>query len=513
MPKFLGGKLPKGISYDLDDMIIIPGFTEKDATYENVKLETELAPNVILRYPFIAAAMSCVSGYDMTLESAKNGIMAVVPRSLAMEEQADIVKKVKEQEVKKGEIEFNTDPVMIKDLRKSIRDAVELYNEYGHSNIPIGNDFRCLKGMFKYQEGISGNFLDMDLETALEKVKGGNDYLGEIIKPFDLKSSKHGIDYFLDTDSKEDIHKEMDEKKIKVIPIIKKGGALTELAFIHEYHGYMVGAAIHTYPGWEERVKKLDDARADMIFIDTSDARSRFQLDVISEFKKKYPGIPLCAGNIVSGEGYKELVEAGADLVKYGMGSGGACITSVRRGPGRGLLTASDDIWNTKEKMDKDHQKPIIADGGIGVRLIKMIKAGDYEARIYEHNPASILKSLGFADAVMMGTAFNMLMEAPGRTLEFYGKKYKERWGEGSLKGISMARYGIGESVKRALVEEGVYDLVSLEGRLKPYLEKTALNIAMTIGNNVGARNLKEYRERMTYELLSPTAWRKTGVE
>jgi len=514
MPKFLGGEFPKGISYDLDDMIINTGFTEKDATHQKVDLTTRLAPGVVLRYPFIAAAMSCVSGYDMTLECAKNGIMAVVPRSFSIDEQSDIVGRVKEQEVKKGEIEFNEYPVMIKYLRKTIRNAEELYNEYGHSNIPICDDFRVLKGMFKYREGIPSDLLDMDLKTALEKSKKKRGPLKDIVKPFDLKSSKRGTHYFLDIDPKEDVHGEMSKKKIKMVPIVREDGALKKLAFIHDYLIYPVGAAIHTYRGFERRAGKLIDAKADMIFIDTSDARSRFQLDVISNFKSKYPDVPLCAGNIISGEGYKELVEAGADLVKIGMGSGGACITSERRGIGRGLLTALYDVWNTREKMGEDYRKPIIADGGIGVRLIKTIKIGDMDARMYEHSPASILKSLGFADADMFGTAFNMLAEAAGKTMESPedGNKYKERWGEGSIKGISMARYGIGESVKRALIEEGVYDLVNLEGTLKPYLEKTALNIAITIGNNCGARNLKEYREKMTYELLSPSAWRKTGV-
>ncbi|MEM5871853.1 MAG: IMP dehydrogenase, partial [Candidatus Aenigmatarchaeota archaeon] len=286
-----------------------------------------------------------------------------------------------------------------------------------------------------------------------------------------------------------------------------------KLAFIHQYDGYYVGGAIHTYPGWEKRVQNLIESGADMIFIDTSDARSRFVLDVIEKFKKKYPNIPLCAGNIVSGEGYKELVEAGADLVKVGMGSGSACITSEKRGVGRGLLTALVDVYETKEKMKEEYRKPIIADGGIGVRLIGEKKIGNMIARIYEPSPGSFSKALMFADACMCGTFANMLTEAAGKRVEFEGKYYKERWGEGSFKGISMARYGIEEGVKKnLLVEEGVADLVNEIGRLKPNLEKIFFAVALTIGNNVGARNLEEYREKATYELLSPNAWKKTGV-
>lgn len=512
MPKYTGGKFPKGWSFDLDDAIILPGFTEKDATYQNVDLSTKLTDKIVLRYPFIAAAMSCVTGEEMALECAKNGVMAVVPRSFSMEYQTDIIRKVKENEVKKGEIEFNENPVMVKDIRKKIKDAVDLYNEYGHSNIPICDDFRVLKGTFRYRDDLPSDYLDMPLTDAIEKAKNDN-FLREIIKPFDKKTSKRGTDYFLVTDSKEYIEKEMKEKRLKAIPVIRDDGIIERLVFVHEYPGYYVGGAIHTYPGWEKRTEMLVEAGADMIFIDTSDARSKFVLEVVEKFKKKYPDIPLCAGNVVSGEGYKELVMAGADVVKVGMGSGNACITSERRGVGRGLLTTLADVFEAKEEMNEAYKKPIIADGGIGVRVIKTIPIGDITARIYELNPSSITKALMFSDAVMCGTLANMFEEAAGRTIMFEGKRYKERWGEGSLKGISLARYGIDESIRRGLIEEGVADLVNVVGRLKPNLEKIFLNVALTIGNNCGAKNLEEFRSKAQFELLSPNAWRKTGVD
>jgi len=364
-------KMSDKISRSLHEYIIIPGWTTEKTKYQNVSLETELSDNVTLRYPFMAAAMGGVSGYDMTLACAKNGAMAVVPCSFSIDYQSNIVRKVKKQEVKKGDIEFNKEPVLIDDLRKTIGDAVQLYDEFGHSNIPICDRYLHLKGTFKYKEGIPIRFLDISLEEALKNSREENEYLGDIIKPFDLESAEYGISYLWDSiDSRKKIHKIMKDKQIQIMPIInKKDGTLANLAFIYKHHGYMVGAAIHTHKGWVKRAEELVEAGVDMIFIDSSDAKSDFQLNVISEFKKSYPGIPLCAGNMVDGaEGYKRLVGEGADLVKVGMGSGGSCITSENRGVGRGIATALMDVSEERERNEK--KVPIIADGGIGARRI-----------------------------------------------------------------------------------------------------------------------------------------------
>jgi len=502
----ISGKISRGFG----DYFLIPGWTGKDAVYENVDLTTDLSEGVILRYPFIAAAMSCVVGYDMTLECAKNGLMAVVPSSFTIEEQYDIIRRVKEGEVKAGDIEFNEDPVMINDLKRKIGDAADLYEEYGHSNIPICDRFSTLRGIFRYEEGIPLEYLNVSLRDVLEN-KAGDSYLKRIIKRFDIKKAKHEKDYFLVSDDVKDIHTAMKEKRIPVMPILNEKGILKKLAFIYKFHGYPVGGAIHTHKGWERRAESLLEAGADMIFIDSSDAKSDFQEEVIIKFKKKYGNVPLVAGNMVDAEGYRRLVNAGADLVKVGMGSGGSCLTTENRGYGRGIATALLDVSEERERGDR--KVPIIADGGLGTRRIRIRFVGDKRLTDYEHDASSISKALAITGvkAIMMGTGFNMFEEAAGGIFEHEGKRYKERWGEGSLKAMTLARYGVGEDVRRAHVEEGIYDYVSVAGRLKPGIEKTALNLKMNY-SSAGAKNTKEFWEKATLELASGAAQADAGI-
>lgn len=507
------------VSYGLDDFFILTGWTPKEATYDKVDLTTRLAPNVVLRYPFIAAAMSCVTGYEMALACAKNGIMAVVPCSIPTEEQVNIVKRVKGQEVRKGQIEFVDDPVWIRD-DSLVGHAVERYNEHGHSVIPICDDFRTLRGVFKYDEGIRGRFLGLTLREALEKAKK-NEKFREIFIPFDMQSAECGRDYCMSTEETGKVHEKMKSGDMKYLPIVDDRGQLKRLAFIYKYYGYMVGGAIHTHTGWENRVEKLLDAGTDMIFIDSSHGKTDFQVNVLKEYKSKFTGVPICAGNIIDADGYNRLVDAGADLVKCGLGSGGSCITTEGRGPGRGMLTLLKEIYEERERAGEN--TPIIADGGIGARVVEKRRVetldGKKYLKIIRHYPGSINKALAFADGVMLGTSLNVCKEAAGDDFEYEGIPYKGRWGEGSLKAAGLARYGVDETVRRAFIEEGISDYVTCgmepkpgTPRLKHVIEKTALNIKMTF-SNVGAITPKEYRDNCVLELVSGAAKKAAGTD
>jgi IMP dehydrogenase len=503
------GNVSGKISRSFAEYIILPGYTSRKASYDNVDLTTHLAGNVILRYPLIGAAMSCVGGYAMTLACAKNGIMQVVPCSLPIEVQVGIVRDVKKKEVRKGDLELTDDPVMISSLKKTVRDAADLYDEYGHSTIPVCDDYRVLRGIFKHREGIPADVLDMSMGEAISRADSGDSFLGEIVRPFCLESAQQNVDYFWESTAERTIHRIMSDGSMGIAPVIKRGGALVKLAFIYKYNGYAVGGAIHTHEGWQKRAEELIGSGADMIFIDSSHAKTDFQVDAIGEFKRLYGDVPVCAGNIVDAEGYRMLVDAGADLVKIGMGTGGSCITSENRGVGRGIATAVIDV---AEERDRNERKvPIIADGGIGARRLGVTRTGNCRISEYVHDPGSIAKALAFADAVMMGTGFNMFEEAAGETRVSNGKRCKERWGEGSRKAATLARYGVGENIRRADIEEGIDDLVTCVGRLKPVTEKIALNVKMTL-SNVGAVTLEEYRNKAVVELLSEQALRETGV-
>jgi IMP dehydrogenase len=505
-------KISDKISRSLKEYVIQTGVQRKDTSYKDIDLSVELVPNqVVINYPFIAAGMGCVTDYDLTLECARNGMIADVPCCFPTDYQADIVKRVKEKEVRRGDIEFVDDPEMI-NIDNQLEEAFRLYKETGHSTIPIVDRFSNLLGIFTYQEGVSGKVMKKPIAEALADINGGDSRLRKIITPFDMDSMEGGIDYFLETDDGEYMHERMNEKGIRSVPIVDTNGRLMKLAFIYKYFGYMVGGAIHTWPGWEDRAKALVNAGADVIFIDASDCKSDYQVEVIKRFKKLYPDKPLCAGNGIDREGYDMCIVAGADMFKGGMGSGGSCITTSGRGVGRGLATALQAINEAN-----NGKVPFFGDGGIGTKTIKVIEDvetdfGRKPLKFIEHDPGNMAKALAWAPwGIMMGSGFNILQEAAGHDFEYQGNRFKHRWGEGSDVAHTLARYGIGEDINRADVAEGIDDYVRVVGRLKPCMERNALNLRMTLAN-VGAKNLQEFSDKVVLELMSPEAMKEAGV-
>lgn len=497
-------------SFSFEDMKILTGWQTSDITYKDVDLSVELAPKITLRCPFIAAAMGSVVGYEMALECARNGIMAVVPcGNFSIEEQAEIIREVKNQQVNKGDIEYNQNPVTVrvKTGNETISECYRAYKEFGHSAIPVVNDFRHLLAMFLYIDGIETYMHpDTKLVDAIEIAKEDKK-LRESLKPFDLEEAKYGTDFCIKGESEEQI-KNYIKKTGRCMPVLmddKK--TLAGLAFVYKYHGYLVAGAVHTHSGWEKRAESLIDVGADMIFIDASHGATDFQLNVLEGYKKKYEK-PICAGNFIT-TGYvldietgklkqsdylKRIIDAGADVLKVGMGTGSTCITTYERGIGRNLPVALKEI---REFLDKNNYNiPIIADGGIPE--FEPCDGDDKYFRIKEMSRVD--KALIWADAIMMGGWFNSLKEAAGDEINEGGVAYKLGWGEGSLRAHSLRRYNVGEDVRRAAIAEGVERRYLLIGRLKPNLEREATRLAMTLCN-VGARNLNEYRKRVVYEL------------
>ena len=477
--------------------------------YENVDLSAELAPGLKLTYPFIAAAMTSVVGKRMTLECARNGIMAVVPSGLPMKEAAGIVSDVKRQEVKRGDLELLDDPVWIGN-QKTVADAVRLYENAGHSVIPICDDFRKLEALFLHQEGMPNDILGYRLSDAIKMARGRRAGMSAVIKPFSMEKSRYGTDFCKEGDKAHRIKTMMEKEGRRVMPILGRDGAMRGLAFVYKHSGYAVGAAIHTYKGMD-RADALVEAGADMIVIDSSDGASDYQVRTIRDFKRRHPKTPICAGNIVASKAtmmgisssvrevdvFNELADAGADVIKVGMGTGRICVTTDNRGVGRDILRALDDVYNAREKWNGRYI-PIIADGGIGTVDPDMDKRARVK-RNMRQDTRSINLTLTDADFVMMGSYFNMFDEAEGGLKVEDGRRYKESWGEGSIRAQTLARYGVNEGVRRAHVEEGTVNLIPCIGGLKPGIERTALNVAITMVN-VGARNLREYRECVVLE-------------
>jgi IMP dehydrogenase len=499
------------ISRSLREYTIRTAHTPRDLTYRDVDLSVELAPGIRLTYPLVAAAMACVSGYRMAEACANNGVMAVVPCSFSMEDQARIIADVKKHDVTEGDVELVERPEWIEDVR-TVREAVGLYNDHGHSTIPIGDRHQRLQATFKYQQGIPGYVLDTPLSDVITQVRSGSTALAEVVEPVDV-SKGYRTDWCRDTDGPDAIKQMLQASGKRFIPVVNEHGLLEALAFTFKHEGRYVGAALHTHEGWQTRAEALYEAGADVFFFDSSDGHCDYQGDAIQGFKSQFDR-PIYGGNIIDAAGYEFLVDAGADGVKVGMATGGSCITGHNRGVGRGIATSLQEVWEAREKSAR--KVPIIADGGIGVRRVRntaIKNIGGVPVRDVELDPASITKALKWSDAVMMGTGFNVFEEAEGETRDHQGKRYKKRWGEGSLEAQSLARYGLDEQVRRAAIEEGVSDFVTCLGHLKRGVEQIALNVAATFAGNVGARNIEEFQRMAALELMSELGMREMGVD
>ncbi|MEM7822820.1 MAG: IMP dehydrogenase [Candidatus Aenigmatarchaeota archaeon] len=462
------------------DFVIHPGYTTSEHIPSNIDINTKIGDIVIK--PFLPAAMRSIVDERFALEAAKIGLMAVAPRGLSIQKQVDIVRYVKENEVKKGEIESIENPVTLLD-DNTIADAIENVSKYGHSNMPVKDRLGRYKGMFKYEPLYHDR---MEPNTPIQK----------IMKPFDYKKDL----WVSDNMSEKEIKEFMKKYDLRLVPVLeeietKKGKEyrLRKLVFRQENEGYRIGGAIDTHPGWEERAKALVEAGADIIFIDTSDAYTEWASDVVKRFKEKYER-QICAGNIVTPEGFRYLAKAGADAIKIGMGPGSICITSAVLGVGAPPFSSLVRIAKERDRYADKRYIPIIADGGM-------------------EDTHDICIALTHADAIMSGKLFACFEESAGKLVEKNGKKFKEYWGEGSKRAAEttgdMKRYEIpGE--RQTLIYQGVDGLVLYQGYLKPGVEKYSMALKITM-SHVGAKNLEEYRKKAVLERLSEASKRMLG--
>ena len=264
-----------------------------------------------------------------------------------------------------------------------------------------------------------------------------------------------------------------------------------------------VGVGVSAAEGWQEVVTKCSEAGASLFSLDTSDADGDFAGNLIKEYKQLMNSLNLnisfCAGNIVTYEAAKYLMESGADIIKVGMSSGSICTTKREKATGRAPLTALIEADRARKDYFKETGKyvPIIIDGGVA-------------------NSADMVIALTIADAIMCGGYFNGFYEAAGAKLDAAfipttdesKMKWVETWGEGSDKARNLDRYGHG--TRKSFFAEGEEGLVPYKGRLKPGFEKDLRKIKAAL-YNAASCSLPEYRKKAVIELESPHASQIVG--
>ena len=420
-----------------DDVLLLPGYSEVLPRETNTT--TKLTRNISLNIPLVSAAMDTVTETDLAIAMALEGGLGFIHKNMSIEAQANQVRKVKRSQ--SGMI---LDPITL-NINARVHEAETIMREHKIGGIPVVDQ----------QYKLVGIITNRDLRFHKDQTIPVKD----IMTKDNVITAGEGITL----EEAEDI---LQKYKIEKLPIINKEGILTGLitykdilkkrnkpfACKDEYGRLRVGAAVGVTSDIIDRIGALMKSGVDVVSIDTAHGHSKGVIDACKRVKKEFPELELIIGNVATGEGARDLVNAGADAVKVGVGPGSICTTRVIAGIGVPQLTAVHEVY----KAIRDTDVPLIADGGIRF-------SGD------------IVKALaGGANSVMIGSLLAGTEEAPGQVILYEGRKFKSYRGMGSVEAMgegSKDRYfqDAEDDIKK-LVPEGIVGRVPFKGLVSEVL-------------------------------------------
>ncbi|MCH4891304.1 IMP dehydrogenase [Acidaminobacter sp. JC074] len=414
-----------------DDVLLVP--QKSEILGHQVSLKTQLTKNIQLNIPILSAGMDTVTEAKFAIAIAREGGIGIIHKNMSIEAQALEVDKVKRCE--HGVI---VDPFSLCP-DNHVSEALELMARYRISGCPVVNDDNTLVGIITNR--------DIRFEKDNDKL------IKDIMTSENLVTAHAGIKM----DEAEAI---LRKHKIEKLPLVDDAGKLVGLITIKDIEKVivypnrakdskgrlLVGAAIGMGPDMMDRVKAVKDAGVDVIALDSAHGHSKNIINAVKEIKTAFPDLDVIAGNVATAEGTRELIEAGADCVKVGIGPGSICTTRIVAGIGVPQLTA---VMDCAEVGDK-YGVPIIADGGIKYSgdIVKALAAG--------------------ANTVMLGSLFAGCEESPGETIIYMGRQFKSYRGMGSVAAMesgSSDRYFQNHTKK--YVPEGVEGRVAYKGPVK----------------------------------------------
>jgi IMP dehydrogenase len=468
-------KNPPEEVYSFDDVLLLPNYS--DVLPGEVDTGTRLTRNITLNIPLVSAAMDTVTEALTAISMAREGGMGFIHRNLSIQDQAREVERVKKSESGMIINPITTGPDI------PIRDVLHLMEHYHISGVPVTRGDKLV--------GIVTN-RDLRFETDLDKK------VSDVMTRENLVTVTEGIDL---EESKKLLHTHRIEKLL----VVNSQGQLTGMITIKDIEKIKkfpkackdslgrlrVGAAIGVGSDMEARADALVKVGADVLLIDTSHGHSANVIKAVKHLKSLFRDMEIIAGNVGTGRGAEELIEAGVDAVKIGIGPGSICTTRIIAGIGVPQLSA---ILNCRSVSNKTGV-PLIADGGIKY-------SGD------------ITKAIGAgAHAVMIGGLFAGTEESPGEKIIFQGRSYKAYRGMGSLEAMqqgSKDRYYQGDETDGdKLVPEGIV------GRV-PYRGTIAENVFQMVGGlkagmgYVGCRTIEELREKARFVKISAAGLRES---
>lgn len=455
-----------------DDVLIVPAKSE--VLPRDVDVSTYLTKTIKLNIPLISAGMDTVTDSRMAISIAREGGIGIIHKNMSIAEQALEVDKVKRSE--HGVI---TDPIFLHPEDR-VQHALELMKRYRISGVPITVDGKLV--------GILTN-RDLRFESDYNRL------IGEVMTKDDLVTAPVGT-------SLEEAQKILGHYKIEKLPFIDSDGILKGLITIKDIEKarqypnsakdergrLRVGAAIGVTNDTLERAEALIKAQVDVLVLDTAHGHSKGVIDMTRAIKNHFPEMQVIAGNVATAEATRDLIEAGADAIKVGIGPGSICTTRVVAGIGVPQITA---IMNCAEEADK-FGIPIIADGGIKFSgdIVKALAAG--------------------AQTVMIGSLFAGTEESPGEMEIYQGRSYKVYRGMGSIgamKAGSQDRYFQEEAQK--LVPEGIEGRVPFKGPVSETIFQMIGGLRAGMGYS-GTPNIEALRTQTRFIRITAAGLRES---
>ena len=456
----------EGLTFD--DVLLIPD--KSDTLPRDVDVSTQLTERIRLQIPLLSAGMDTVTEAPLAIAIARQGGIGVIHKNMSISEQAEEVDRVKRSE--SGVI---TNPFYLHPDHK-VYEAEELMAKYRISGVPIVDRQKKLVGILTNRD--------------LRFIRDYSIPISEVMTDENLITAPVGT-------TLEEAEHVLQKHKIEKLPLVDETGELKGLITIKDIekaiefpnaakdeHGQLlVGAAIGVTKDSMDRAAALVKAGADMIVVDTAHGHSKGVLNTVAELRKAFPDLVIVAGNVATAEGTRDLIKAGASVVKVGIGPGSICTTRIVAGIGVPQITAVYDCAT----VAREYGVPIIADGGIRYSgdIVKALAAG--------------------AHAVMLGSLFAGTEEAPGDSEIFQGRRFKVYRGMGSIEAMkegSKDRYFQEQASERKLVPEGVEGRVPYKGPLADTVYQLIGGLRAGMGY-CGTPTLQDLREKSRFIRIS----------
>ncbi|KXL54106.1 inosine-5'-monophosphate dehydrogenase [Anaerotignum neopropionicum] len=480
-------------SRTFSEFLLVPGYSSKECTVENVSLKTPVVkfkkgekPDLEMNIPLTSAVMQAVSDDRMAVALAKEGGISFIYGSQSVESQTTMVARAKAYKAGFVISDSNISP------EDTLQDILILKRKTGHSTVAVTTDGTAQGKLVGLVTNRDYRISRMERDT---KVSEFMTPLNQLIMAPAGTSLKEANNIIWDN-------------KINQLPIVDKDGRLQYLVFRKDYDNhkenegelldkqkrYVIGAGINTRD-YMVRVPALVDAGADIFCIDSSEGYSEWQKDTLEWIRNNYgDSVKVGAGNVVDKEGFRFLAESGADFVKVGIGGGSICITREQKGIGRGQASAVIEVAQARNEYFQETgiYIPICSDGGI----------------VYDYHMTLAL-AMG-ADFIMLGRYFARFDESPTNKVNINGSYMKEYWGEGSARARNWQRYDMGGDENLSF-EEGVDSYVPYAGSLRDNVGLSLKKVKSTMCN-CGVLSIPELQENSKITVISTTSLVEGGA-